>query len=452
MSKEKRSFLTVQELEYVRSRILTDSDFRIAEHLKRDIRTIKSAREKLGVIKKESGQIREITNSDPLAFVVGYKLTEDQRKEFFKTQFVNSIYYKNLLDQFTADEVNFYLEEWAALISQFQDIAGTEKRQIDELIKAEILGNRILRNVKVAEDEIKLVQQEMDDLRKAKDVNEDEDAQERDSLLMNMIRSIYSQSQAMSGDYQRNVDLRSKILNELNARRRDRVDQIKRGGTTFIGLVESMRDRKVREVQGRHAELVRLAKEKKRGEWNKPTMFPDGSKDCVLMDENSQIGPDAEIVEEKWKIIEKYKNLSGQNILIVEDDIERDIFFGGLFKGNNLTFASNLDKFKTAIKQKTVDGNNIDFQLICLDFDLGMDDKGLAAVNYILNKNLFKNTDFLIHSMNMEGASKMYNILYTERNTEMMRFYDILSHFKNKELNSNITISNTEEELTNEEE
>jgi hypothetical protein len=302
MSKErikmaKGTPLKPEEFEYIRLNCLSKTDEELSNHLKRDLRTIVNARRKLGIRKAQRGKIEAIAPKtiNGIAVPPSQKMTEDQRKQFFKTQLTNSLYYNNLKESFNKEEIDFYLEEWASLCVQFEDIVATEKRQIDELIKAEIMGNRILRNIKVAEDEIKNIVEEVERLRKLKDMESDEDAQERDSQLMTMIRMMSAQSNAMSNDYQKNVDGKNKLLNELNARRRDRVEQISKRGTTFIGLVEAMRDREMRETQGRHMELVRLAKQKKISEWREPTSFADGTKDCILMDENS-ILPEKEIV------------------------------------------------------------------------------------------------------------------------------------------------------------
>jgi hypothetical protein len=292
------NLLKPEELEYIRQNCLSKTDQEMADYLKRDIRTIATARKKLGIKKTKGGRVEiyDSTNSTKNAVIpASQRMTEDQRKEFFKTQLTNSLYYQNLKDQFTKEEIDFYLEEWSSLCVQFEDIVATEKRQIDELIKAEIMGNRILRNVKITEQQIALLIDEVDELRKAHDMEGDEEAQERDIQLMNMIRTFAAQSQVMSNDYQKNVGLKNSLLNELNARRRDRVDQITKRGTTFLGLVESLRDRDMRENQGRHMELVRMSKEKKRSEWRKPITFADSTQDCVLMDEHSVI-PEKEIV------------------------------------------------------------------------------------------------------------------------------------------------------------
>ena len=94
-----------------------------------------------------------------------------------------------------------------------------------------------------------------------------------------------AQSQAMSNDYQRNVSTRNELLNELNARRRDRIDNIRKSGVTLLGIIEQLRDRETRRIQGEHLELVRMAKEKQKTEWRKVNAFPDGTKDYILLDD-----------------------------------------------------------------------------------------------------------------------------------------------------------------------
>jgi CheY-like chemotaxis protein len=236
----------------------------------------------------------------------------------------------------------------------------------------------------------------------------------------------------MANDYQRNFDLRSKVLSELNARRRDRVDQIKKGGTTFIGLVEAFRDRQLRATQGRHIELVRIAREKKRVEWNKPNIFPDGTKDCILMDENSElVQKDIIRIEELGsQFLQKYQNLENKRIFILDDDQSRQQFFAQILIKNKLDFASNTIKAKLLL----IPENKYDF--ICLDYDLGLNQKGHEVVDYILNNNLYKDTEFLIHSMNPEGVERMQSMLSGERIIEVCNFETILKSFKKEESNA----------------
>ena len=405
----KARFLTPQELEYVRMNCLAMTDEELAKHLGRDIRSIRRARRRLGIRKGAQGmpQPPEDKSGTHNAAYAAVKLNEKEREEFFKTQFANTISYELLKEQFSEREIQFYMEEWGSLCVQFEDIVATEKRQIDELIKTEIMANRIRRNIKVAEDEIKLLIAEIDELRREHDVTEEEEAQERDMQIMSLIRTMGAQSNSMSNDLQRNIDLRNKLLQELNARRADRVDQIKKRGTTFIGLVETMRNREVREQQGRHMELLRLATEKLSHKWHQPNAFPDGhTKDCIVLDDNSNL-PEVEVVRiENIKSVysDDFNASSGKSILLVENDIKRIQFFQEIFANHKLSYASNSEKAIQAI-------TDYKYDLICLDYDLAAGDKSDVFVDYIVQNGKCKATKFLIHTMNKNGSKKLYNML-----------------------------------------
>lgn len=419
-----------EENEYIKMHCLSDSDEAIATYLKRDVRSIRSARKKLGITKKSGGILNAIDLSkkdeksgqrESVILNASKKLNEEQRKEFYKTQFCNSLYYKNLKEQFTEDELDFYLEEWGTLCVQFEDIVATERRQIDELIKISIMGNRILRNIRITEDEISLLQDELMKFRLSHpEIADDETLQERDNLLMSLIRSMSGQSEGMSNSYAKNITMKNQILGELNARRKDRVDQLFKRGTTFLGLVQALRDNETRENYGRHMELVRLAKEKKKSEWRRQNTFPDGSKDCVLLDELSELPKEAEVVLIKdMTLVEIYSKHKGKKILVVEDDLERSKFFAQVFFGNTVDFASCCDKAEDYLHENHYD-------LICLDYDVGLDQK-TKTITSVVNANLAQ--DILIHSENKEGVKELQTWI-KGKNIEIQPFYEILKKAK----------------------
>ncbi len=299
MTKKPRpaSGLTQDEKRFIRQNCLDASDEELAKKLKRDPRTIRKYRtEKLGVIKGPRGTIiseghppkpeQPLEDEDDLK--ASANMTKPERERFFQRQLTNSQFYFELQKQLTDDEINFYLEEWGSLCEQFSDIVATEKRQIDELIKAEIMANRVMRSIRVAEDEIEKLADSVERLRSFNDVDNDEDAQERDQQLCDMIRTMSAQSNAMARDYQNFVDMKNKILEHLNGRRKDRLHQIEKSKTTFIGLVEALQDQEVRRAQGKHLELLKRAKDKKAKEWRRSdNTFPDGSRDFILLDHQS---------------------------------------------------------------------------------------------------------------------------------------------------------------------
>lgn len=439
-----KKLLDARERDYIAKYCTSKTDKEIAEHLGRDIRTIISHRRSIGITKTADGRIQrsEVPLGTPPATVAPNRMmTEDQRKEFFRIQLQNSVFYDNLLMQFSEAELNFYLEEWGSLCVQFEDIVATEKRQIDELIKAEIMGNRILRNVKIAEDEVLKIVDEVNALRKATtDIETNEEAQDRDEKLNTMIRAFYAQTQAMTNDYQKNVELRNKLLNELNARRRDRIDNIKKSGTTFIGIVASLRDRQIRDLQGQHMELVRLAKEKKKNEWRKPTLFPDGSKDCILLDSESTLPEDLEASKRAGVasyLVEKYIADNDKNILVVDDDTSRCQVFASLFGNHKVAFASNAEKATVLLSANYYD-------MVCLDYDLGLNTKGDQVVTFMKDNNNNQNAEVLVHSMNEGGVEILRQTLVGFRNFEVCKFYDIHKSLKEGEGNAKASSGGSE--------
>lgn len=433
-----------EEKDFIRQNCLSMTDEMLAKQLNRDIRSIRSVRKQLGITKRAAGKLQNFdTNSGNINGVelkASQKLTEDQRKEFFKTQLTNTLYYQKLKDQFTDDEINFYLEEWGALCLQFEDIVATEKRQIDELIKITIMGIRVLRNVKIAEQEIEHLQEEIEDYRdNHKDIENDLDAQEYDNGRSSLLRIMMGQSQVMSNDYQKNIDIKNKILGELNARRRDRVDQLMKRGTTFLGLVSAFRDRQIREEHGRHMELVRLAKEKKKAEWRKPIKFEDGVMDCILMDEFSVLPKQDIVLLENMgsRFVEKYNLRNGAKILVVDNDQRRQQFFSHTFNGNDIEFASSVAQ--ALVYLENVDSN---YDLVCLDYDLGLGEKGIQVAKAIVEKNLCVNSDILVQSMNKNGAKEIVAELGDKFSLEVCPFEEIIKSFLNKEKEKEKDIKN----------
>lgn len=416
------SKLTDTEKAYITEHWMVKTDRIIASELKRNIKTISAYRKKCGFNKTYGGQIDKLSLMENTSntYEASLNLAEESRKNFFKIQLKNSLFYKHLKDALTEGEIRFYLEEWSALCIQFEDIVGTEKRQIDELIKSEIMGNRILRNIKIAEDEIEIIQTEIEELRKIRDVENDEHAQERDMQLLMLVRQLHAQSQAMSSDYQKNVDMRNKLLSELNGRRKDRVDQIKKSGTTFMGLIENLHTREKREVEGRYIELMKLATDKKKQDWRTPITFPDGTKDCILMDEGSELPTrDIVIIEHAAStFFEYFRHSEHENIAILDTDEDNIKFFKIHFENSHIHLHDSNQSIIDSLKKNKYD-------LICINYRLSEYENADKFVRYIITKDLCKDSKFLIYPNEAEQTNRLGIMLNDERDFETCNIEDL---------------------------
>ncbi len=405
--------LDKEEMGYIAENYLYKTDKDIAAHLDRAESTVKRYRKSLD-LKKESGRPSELKRNRPVAVSPNESFTEDERRAFFKGRLTNSLFYSTLKQQFTDEEIKYYLEEYGSLCVQFEDIVATEQRQIDEFIKAEILGNRILRNIRITEDEFKKITKEIEEFRVTNpSIATDEQAQERDSQLTMLARILGGQSEAMAINYQKNVDTKNKLLEHLNSRRVDRLDQIKRSGTTFVGMVEAFQKRELREKEGRHLELVRLAKEKKKNEWRQVSQFPDGQKDCILLDEFSEQVEQNEVVMEGSKLFNKYIKENGKRVLIIENNIQKAIFLSQKLKDNQLTTVKNSTDAIEELK-------NNDFHFICLGND------SVEFALHSMNNDMCRASDFIIHADNMDVSDKILMELNGKRNIERYPFEELV--------------------------
>lgn len=421
--------LSEAEKKLIESKVFKWTDERLAKEMGRDIRTIKKYRESLGIKKGRGGKIVNMP-SDEDGSIKSKELIHkehqarlDKRKEFFTEQLINTQRYLEIQKQFTDDEIEFYIEEWAALCVQFEDILQTEKRQIDELIKTEILGNRILRNIKTTEDFITKLQKEIKEFRKSRDVANDEEAQEQDDRMIEMVKRMCGQVDAMTSNYAKNQDSRNKILNALNARRKDRASQLASTKTNFLAVIEELNEQRNREKIGRYTELLKKAKEKKQRDFRRPSKFPDGQVDCVLLDDESTLPTHDYIEGVKSSLLYHYAHdNTPRKILIAEDDRGRYQFFTHVFSGHSPKIVSTCDEAIDLLSKESYD-------LICLDYDLGLSDKSERIANHILNNSKQENASILIHSENTDQAERLKQILSVGYRVEKVPFYKLRSQW-----------------------
>ena len=392
----------------------------IARHIGRDRRTVDKYIKKL---KKNPPPKREVEPSNPLQKLSIKKkshlrsFSEEERESFFKENLQNSQYYDNLKLQFTDRELNYYLEEWGALCVQFEDIVNTDRRQIDEYIKTGIIGNRILRNIRVSEDEIEELMKEAEVLGNVKEIEEDEDMQNRYDTLRHLILTFSSQVQSMVNDYGKNQDARTKLLESLNTRRKDRVNQIKKSGTSLFDLIQTLDEPEYRDDQGYYLEVMKLSKEHLKHEWRQPQLLPDGSKDCILIDEHSE-EPQVQIIENTEGTVDTIKNLmvGGPRLNIIVVHNRSKLFPKVLYKafaGHNVTYLETFDGFVKELEKR----NTVHY--VFLGYHLNDNTDTRDVCRHVLEESIMEKTKFYITTDNQTLNEEVANVLIGYREFEM---------------------------------
>ena len=181
-------------------------------------------------------------------------------------------YYRELSNQFSAEELEMFEFHFKKMWSQFKDdVFHTEEMQIIDTIKLEILMNRILKSQMDNQQEVlmneRLVQDE-----KARD----KDQRDMD-LIINMERqiAILSASQeTLSKDYKDLQARKATMLKDLKGTREQRIKAIEDSKLTFASLVKKSQQTPptVTTLGSRWKKCDSPQKRKKNGCQNIPTM------------------------------------------------------------------------------------------------------------------------------------------------------------------------------------
>ena len=184
-------------------------------------------------------------------------------------------YYRELSNQFSAEELEMFEFHFKKMWSQFKDdVFNTEEMQIIDTIKLEILMNRILKSQMDNQQEVlmneRLVQDE-----KARD----KDQRDMD-LIINMERQIAilrASQETLSKDYNDLQARKATMLKDLKGTREQRIKAIEDSKLTFASLVKKIAtDPSYRNHIGIEMEKMRLATEKEKERLSEYSNYEDG--------------------------------------------------------------------------------------------------------------------------------------------------------------------------------
>jgi len=252
--------------------------------------TISKRRRQMGVVRNQG----QPTNVDsPMLTIPPHGLSDPEKANWFRDQFKKTHLYTTIQKQFEPEEVSTYLEDFGLLCCQFEDIVISEFMQVDDFLKHRILINRQLILARS-------VQTQIADLQEWFILNPKVEGEHQDTIKFRIVQqrqldNKYRYLKIANDRYDALVKERQKIYSSLAATRRDRLDELKGGKETFFELVSQMQhSQDERDRQGRLAELTKLASEDIKEEFRKPTQFPDGSVEPIIMDDLTSFDIDDE--------------------------------------------------------------------------------------------------------------------------------------------------------------
>lgn len=257
------------------------------------VNTISRRRRAMGVIKTPGKSVDVDAVDTPTFTTPPHGLSENEKANWFRTQFKKTHLHQMIKKQFEPEEVSVYIENFGLLCCQFEDIVISEFMQIDDFLKHRILIDRQLIDTKSIKREI--LDMKTWFIMNPKTENEDKDGLRFRILQQRQLDDKYRYLKSFNDRYDALVKERQKIYNSLAATRRDRLDELKGGKATFSELVAKLQhSQDERDRLGRFAELTKIAAEDVTKKFRKPIKFPDDSIDPIIMDADTDFEEDYE--------------------------------------------------------------------------------------------------------------------------------------------------------------
>jgi hypothetical protein len=253
--------------------------------------TIGRRRRAMGVVKKTGRPVNTDVVDTQMLSLPPHGLSEIEKANWFRDGFKKTHLYRTIQKQFEPEEVDVYIEDFGLLCCQFEDIVVSEFMQVDDFLKHRILVDRQLILSRSLQRQILDLQEWFIEHPKKED--EDKDTIRFRLLQQKQVDDRYRYLKVSSDRYDALIKERQKIYNSLAATRKDRLDELRGGKATFFELVAKLQhSQDERDRQGRFAELTKLASEDIKDEFRKPIKFPDGSKEPIIMDSETDFGED----------------------------------------------------------------------------------------------------------------------------------------------------------------
>lgn len=175
--------------------------------------------------------------------------------------------WKRLELEFEKEEIEYFKEKYALLLSQFQEqdnILATEDNQIMKAIKYDILMSRNLIERKKLRDTIGQLEDLQSQHLSTFDSPAEMTDQDRATLqeMNTQLQMLRTSEQSKYNEYCSLDKQHQQLMEDLKATRKQRINQIAGSKNAFLELLKQLGDRENREREGRQMEMMRRASEK----------------------------------------------------------------------------------------------------------------------------------------------------------------------------------------------
>jgi hypothetical protein len=275
--------LTEDEKSFIRTHAMLPewTDEKIAKELNRSPLTVMKWRKKFGLKRGAANLVQAKQDNNVSADVINNSMLSDEEKvDLWKGKFYTTIMYRQLTQQLSAGDLEYFADQWSRYHLQFTDLKPSEEKLVESLITIEL---RIKDNRKSYKES----QEHEEYLRNALGNNAEaalDLESEEDRFKYELIQSNKRIAFELNKQLQELNNQAEKYIRALNATREQREMKEKIGEDSFFGFVNRITDTNHRKAAGEYNEKVRMATQKKKDSFKEPHKFVNNEYDRILLD------------------------------------------------------------------------------------------------------------------------------------------------------------------------
>ena len=200
---------------------------------------------------------------------------KERDRTILKGKLKKKHYYPQLIQQFNNEELKYFCNLWADITLQFKDdVLPTEELDLKQYITQEILIGRALTEERENREQVDELKLEVSKEKGSGTPNYDKVA-----MCEAQIAAMKSASDASTQKRDKDQKIRDNLGKHLKETRESRIKRIEDSKTSFSNFLRMLEDEKLRENEGREAEILKLAKEKEKERLSDYHTYIDGSVD-----------------------------------------------------------------------------------------------------------------------------------------------------------------------------
>lgn len=267
--------VTESEISQIRMWILSGkTDKWIANTHKRNLKTIRAIRAKLGIKKSGKGTVKNLKD------ISGNTMhTTADKQNYWRYQLVNSTRYLKLQTRLGETDLQYFVEMWSSYHVDVREMNTAEEDMLEVMICTKLRMDENDRAFKECKEREMELRAQLDALGGELDMET-----ETQRWLYEQTISLNKVAQEINKDYKELGIRYNESQRALNLSREQRENKKQIGADTFLTLIVQLTEAERRDEVGKFTERLKMSAEKRKREMKRPHTFMDGTQEPMLLD------------------------------------------------------------------------------------------------------------------------------------------------------------------------